>query len=510
MLGKCHCCRQVAAAFLSRKQQGMRHPLLVHHFQQALFGFLLANYFRIKHAAKIRKLCLPGEEGFKPITAGWHFQIAYICSTIQNMKKQLFLFALFIPALAMFGQSLHWAKGLGGNGDDFAYSVATDAAGNVYTTGFYENTADFDPGPGTFNLTSNAIYDVYVSKLDANGNFVCAVGFGGSNLDYGYGIEVDASGNVLVTGSFMNTVDFDPGPGTFNLTSAGNADCYILCLDASGAFLWAKRIGGTGNDRGYDIALDAQGNIHTTGIFDATVDFDPGPGTYNLTSPSWNTFVSKLDNSGNFVWAANIGGSGIENPSCIEVDAAGNVYTSGYFMGLAADFDPGPGTYTLSSGAQFTSNGFVLKLDAAGNFVWVVAYLGTGVCQVSGIAPNAAGDLVLSGGYKGTIDFDPGVGTSNSVSQGNTYDGFVTKINQAGTTYWTKFFGGSIGDDIAYRTVMDASGNTHTTGRFNGLADFDPGPGVFSLAPNGSDDLFMLELDGAGNFINDYNTNGTH
>lgn len=431
----------------------------------------------------------------------------YLLYNKQCMKKQILLLISALMGTGAFSQNLHWAKGMGSSGDDFGLSVATDAAGNVYTTGIFENTADFDPGPGTFNLTANAIYDTYVSKLDANGNFVWAVSFGGANLDYGYGIDVDASGNVLVTGSFMNTVDFDPGPGTYNLSSAGSADCYILCLDASGNFSWVKRIGGTGNDQGYDLFLDAQGNIHTTGIFDATVDFDPGAGTYNMTSPSWNTFVSKLDNNGNFLWAANIGGPGIENPSCIAVDPGGNVYTSGYFMGPAADFDPGPATYTMMANSM-SSNGFISKLDASGSFVWARAYQGSGACQVTGVMPNAAGDLVLGGSYRGTMDFDPGAGTAMSVSLNNTYDGFVAKMDASGNSLWTRFFGGSLGDDVVYDALADASGNIHATGRFSGLGDFDPGPAVVNLAPNGNEDVFILELDGTGNFVNAYGAGG--
>ena len=94
---------------------------------------------------------------------------------------------------------------------------------------------------------------------------------------------MDASGNVYTTGYFQGTVDFDPGAGTFNLTSAGLQDIFISKLDAAGNFVWAKQLGGTLNDVGYSIALDTSGNVYTTGFFRDTVDFDPGAGTFNLT-----------------------------------------------------------------------------------------------------------------------------------------------------------------------------------------------------------------------------------
>jgi hypothetical protein len=140
----------------------------------------------------------------------------------------------------------------------------------------------------------------------AGGDFVWAKRMGGTNRDIGYSITTDASGGVYTTGVFEGTVDFDPGEGTFNLTSVGSTDIFVSKLDSNGNFIWAKRLGGTGLDAGNDIALDTSGNIYTTGFFHGTADFDPGAGIFNLTSvvdyyPYSDIFVSKLDNNGNFV-----------------------------------------------------------------------------------------------------------------------------------------------------------------------------------------------------------------
>jgi hypothetical protein len=125
--------------------------------------------------------------------------------------------------------------------------------------------------------------------------FAWAAGMGGTGYDYGYGIAVDASGNVYTTGSFEGTADFDPGSGVSNLTSAGDNDVFVRKLDASGNFLWARSMGGTGSDRGGGIAVDASGIVYTTGWFSSTVDFDPGAGTVNLTSAgARDIFVQKL------------------------------------------------------------------------------------------------------------------------------------------------------------------------------------------------------------------------
>ena len=233
-----------------------------------------------------------------------------------------------------------WAKRMGGNGSDMGNSIAVDAAGNVYTTGFFWSTVDFDPGPGVANLTSGGYADIFVSKLDSNGNYVWAKSMAGTGTrdDYGNSITLDASGYLYITGYFENTVDFDPGAGVANLTSAGGTDFFVSKLDNNGNYVWAKNIGGTSNDEGKSITIDAAGNIYTTGSFIGTVDFDPGSGATTLSSSGGNNvFVSKLDNNGDYIWAKSFKGT---KGYSIAIDGAGNVYTTGYFSGTG-DFDPG-------------------------------------------------------------------------------------------------------------------------------------------------------------------------
>jgi hypothetical protein len=126
---------------------------------------------------------------------------------------------------------------------------------------------------------------------------------GGTNVDQGIDVALDSAGNVYTTGFFLGTVDFDPGAGTFNLTSAGSGDLFVSKLDASGNLVWARSMGGAASsDEGYGIVVDGAGNVYTTGSFSGTGDFDPGAGTANLTSAgSFDVFVQKLDASGNFV-----------------------------------------------------------------------------------------------------------------------------------------------------------------------------------------------------------------
>lgn len=173
---------------------------------------------------------------------------------------------------------------MGGTLYDHGYGIALDGLGNVYTTGHFKDTCDFDPGVGTFDLISAGLDDIFISKLDILGNFVWAKQIGESSTDVGTSIVVDDSGNVYSAGYFYGVADFDPGSGTTNLTSAGAYDEFVLKLNTSGNFIWAKNMGGMATDIAKSIAVDVAGNVYTTGQFQGTADFDPNSGILNLTS----------------------------------------------------------------------------------------------------------------------------------------------------------------------------------------------------------------------------------
>ncbi|MBK7426249.1 MAG: SBBP repeat-containing protein [Saprospiraceae bacterium] len=415
---------------------------------------------------------------------------------LKGIGMLLLLMVAGIPK--SFAQDFLWAKSMGGTLTEIGLGNAVDGSGNVYTTGYFEGTADFDPGAGTANLTSAGSSDIFVSKLDANGNFLWAKSMGGTSFDAGYGIAVDGSGNVYTIGYFGGTVDFDPGAGTSNLTSAGIDDIYVSKLDANGNFLWIKSMGGSAADNGYSIALDGSGNVYTTGYFRVTVDFDPGAGTANLISAgSTDIFVSKLDANGNFLWAKSMGGGtgddiGIE----IAIDGSGNVYTTGYFAGTV-DFDPGAGTANLTSAGS--ADIFVSKLDANGNFLWAKSMGGTSFDNGNCIAADGSGKVYSTGYFQGTADFDPGTGTANLTSAGDG-DIFVSKLDANGNFLWAKSMGGSATDN-SYGSAADGSGNVYTTGYFAGTVDFDPGAGTANLTSGGVQDIFVSKLDANGNFL---------
>jgi hypothetical protein len=320
--------------------------------------------------------------------------------------------------------------------------------------------------------------------------------FGGSNTDYGKGVTVDASGNTYVTGLFTGTADFDPGAGTANLTSAAGAiDAYVVKLDASGTYVWARQFGGSDRAYGNGVAVDALGNTYVTGHFEGTADFDPGAGTANLTSAAgaFDAYVVKLDASGTYVWARQFGGSDRDYGNGVAVDALGNTYVTGHFVGTA-DFDPGAGIANLTSAGS--TDAYVVKLDASGTYVWARQFSGSNTDYGNGVAVDASGNTYVTGHFEGTADFDPGAGTANLTSAGS-YDAYVVKLDASGTHVWARQFSGSY-FSFGFGVAADALGNTYVVGYFDGTADFDPGTGTANLTSAGSFDAYVVKLDASG------------
>lgn len=381
-----------------------------------------------------------------------------------------------------------WAKQLGGTGADKGFSITTDASGNVYTTGEFSGTGDFDPGVGISNLVSAGQTDVFISKLDPSGNFVWAKKIGGSGLDFGKSIKVDGS-NVYTTGGFNVIVDFDPSVGTFTMSSAGSSDIFISKLDVAGNFVWAKQLGGSSGDEGLGLCIDASG-VHITGTFQGTGDFDPNIGISNLSSSGvTDIFITKIDLAGNFSWAKKIGSALTDEGHSITVDASGNVYTTGRFSGVA-DFDPGAGTVNLTP-ANYDI--FISKLDASGNFVWARNMGGATADIGTEIALDASGNVYTTGSFLNVADFDPGAGVFNLTSSG-AQDVFISKLDASGNFVFAVKLS-SASDELGQSIFIDPSNNIYSTGYFQTTTDFDPSAATFALTSvGGGADVFVHKM----------------
>ncbi len=277
--------------------------------------------------------------------------------TIFSGSKNIYL--LKFDALG----NVKWSKNIGGSADEEATSIAVDTQNNIYVTGYFASSSvSFD----TITVSNSGGFDIFLAKYDTAGNVNWVKKMGSTSIEWGECVTLDPFGNIYTTGYFTGTVDFDPDTGTSYLTSSsgGYYDIFIQKLDASGNFAWAKSMGGAINDYGFSIALDPVGNIYTSGSFQATADFNPDAGVYNLSSAGNNDiFISKLNPTGDFVWAKAMGGTSDDGAHTIALDPSGNIYVTGYFQGTA-DFDPDTTSFNLTSaGAE---DMFIFKLGCTG------------------------------------------------------------------------------------------------------------------------------------------------
>ena len=468
--------------------------------------------------------------------------------------KYFLLLCLSILSLIGLTQNanLAWAKSIGGINGDHAYSCALDQDGNLLITGSFSGFADFDPGIADFYLSAAGASDIFVQKLDASGNFLWAFAIGGIAADQGKVIATDELGNVYLSGYFTYTVDFDPGPGVFQLISNGTRDMFVLKLDPDGNFVWAKSVGGTAIERGYGLVVGDSEEVYVAGTFNDKVDFDPGPATVSVMSNGGlDVFVQKMDSAGNFLWVRSIGGSSNDYAYDLSLGIDGEIYVIGSFRDTV-DFNPGAGTFeviaigesdvfiqclqangdldwvrtfgstyldfgysvltdqlgnviisgTFEDIADFdpgpndyylSSNGnkdiFLVKLDGSGNFIWARSLGGSSFDYGNALAKDGAGNIYLTGSFTEVMDFNPGSGTFISTSGGNR-DIYVLKLADDGGFYWAKTLGGIQGD-IGYSIDLDKKGNVYVVGSFMDIVDFDPGSGVYELGSIGDADVFI-------------------
>lgn len=313
--------------------------------------------------------------------------------------------------------AVQWVNPLGGTSNDQGLGVGVDGSGNVYALDYRH---DSDP----------AKWGIDVVKFSANGTALWAksVNTGSSFAD----MSVDSAGNVFVAGMFSNssrTVDFDPGPKTNNqLTGGTGQGSYVLKLNAQGNFGWVSVFKGQSNSYSWahEVAVDSVGNVIVGGLYNGTVDFNPGTATQYVSGRG--AYVTKLNKSGGLVWVKTMESTDTTGVWGLAVDSANNIYVSGYFYGTT-DFDPGAGTATRTSAGS--RDGYVLSLSSTGTFGWVETYGGTGNDGVTGIAVDASQMVHVAGFFTGNVDFDSGPDSHELTNGGTYFNGYRLRLRRS-------------------------------------------------------------------------------
>lgn len=417
--------------------------------------------------------------------AGNLFVAGYFTSTATFGTNALISAGLSDAFVAKYNNvgALLWVRRAGGPGFDTANGIAVDTLGNCYVTGAFEGAAGFGTN-SLVNTDATSFTDIFVTKLDANGNFVWARGTGVRGVsDAGQAVTVDSSVNVLVAGRSGQTT-FGGSP------VAGAGRIFLAKYDNTGNALWARAVGLAGSGGALDgatgVGTDASGRIHLAGNFE-------GPqatfGTATLTNRgSSDGFLALFDANGVPQRVVQIGGAGQDKVNALAVDAAGNAHVAGHFSGsltLGATGSLIPADVGLASSGQIDA--FVAQFDSSGSLAWANRTGGSGPDSIRGLALGPNGTVHVTGYFSGTASF----GSNTLVSSGATLDVFTARYTSSGQPSFAQQSGGSdLSGDYGNAIAVDATGNSFVTGQFSGGATLGTG----QTDSSGGGDVFLTRF----------------
>lgn len=324
--------------------------------------------------------------------------------------------------------------------------------------------------------------------------------FGGSDADEIRGCELDHQSNIISVGYFTNTVDLDPGAGSFTVSgqAAGVSQMFVQKLDSNGSFLWAKTWTSTSEVIGRAIAVDPNGDMYVSGTFKgASLDMDPGGGVSTLSKTSGdaaNAFILKLDALGNFKWA--IGHSGGVDIERLKLNAQGKLFVAGNYY-AAFDLDPDP-LVTNRINSPNIVNCFMERIDTSGVQDWVGIVRSALSVRAFGLNLINDNEPLLVGEYEGWVDFDPSSAIVNLPLQtsGQTF-GYVLQWDSTGVYKNVMGLQGT-GNSALFEVQVDAQQNLILAGSHENAVDFDPTSSV-QMMNSTSEGWFVSKMDTTGN-----------
>ena len=402
---------------------------------------------------------------------------------------------------------LAYSTFLGGSSDEVAFGVATDSAGNSYVAGYTAST-DFPATTGAYKTAyQGGEDDVFVAKYNSTGALVYATYVGGSGDDIAYGLAVDSSGNAYLTGSTASA-DFPTSQGAYQTAFKGGAtDAFLVELNSAGnGLVYATYLGGSGNDVGYGIALDAYDEVTVTGSTTSN-DFPVSAGAFHTSNGGGlsDAFVARLNASGTaLLYSTYLGGSGEDVGLAVAVDSLGNAYVTGYTQST---------NFPVTLGVEQTVNAgdydaYVAVLNPSGTALVYSTYLGGNQQDYGvGIAVDTSENAYVTG-YTTSSDY-PHTAGALQTTKGSGYDAFITKLTSLGVISYSTFLGGS-GDDFGLAIAVDSAGDAYITGdsastdfptTSDALATTTAGyfnAFVTKLSPNGTASYYSTYVGGSG------------
>jgi hypothetical protein len=397
---------------------------------------------------------------------------------------------------------------LGGSAHEAGNGIAVDGSGNSYIGGTTQSP-DFPTTTGAFRRTGSAnnSSDVFVTKLNSTGTaLVYSTFVGGSDLEFGNGIAIDGAGNAYVTGTTKSS-NFPTTNGAFDRTANIPANCprcgtdhtdgFVFKLNAAGSALaYSTYLGGTDTDSPRAITVDGAGSAYVVGETPSP-DFPTTAGAFRRTSAGqYDMFVTKLNPSGTaLTYSTFLGGTQVDDGAAVAVDAGGNAYAVGFTS--STDFPTTPSAFDSTANGGFDTT--LTKLNPAGSALVYSTYLGGQGFDTGGdVAVDSGGNAYVAGGTSST-DYPTTPGAFDTTPDGS--DGFVTKLNAAGSAaVYSTAFGGS-GGDSASGIVLDSAGDAWLAGSTTS-SDFPVSADAADPSFNGgTTDALIAELNASGSAL---------
>ncbi len=395
---------------------------------------------------------------------------------------------IFIAKFSPAGQVL-WAFSIGGIAggpgvDDEGLAIDVSPAGNLFVTGYFQGTADFDPGAGVTEATSHGFRDAFLASYTSAGQLRWVESFGGEADDRGQDVTIYQNDAVYFTGFFRQTAQVSANAGSA-MTSTGEEDGYLLSLDQSGNHNWGFGYGDISVDKGSRLDVDGSGNVYLAGLFSRSADFDPGPDEFLLSSlsNSQDGVLASYSPAGALRHAMPLGSPQLDGIAGLAVDDNGDAYITGNFIGTL-NFDP------LNDPQNIVSLGidqYIARYTPAGDLAWVYT-LGSGFAQGSDIAIN--NDQVLVTGVFGD-NLLPDPGSTLQISSQGEQDIMLASYTKAGEFRWGHAIGGVL-SEAGTAVALDAAGQAYVTGFFQDDVDFDPAAPAAILSSAGIYDGFLV------------------
>jgi hypothetical protein len=390
----------------------------------------------------------------------------------------------FDAYLAKYNPSgnLLWSTYYGGEGTDFGYNVTTDAAGNVFLSGYTNSITGIASG-GFQNTFSGGPNDAFLVKFDSDGNRLWSTYYGGPSDEELWAVATDISGNVYIAGQTCSSSGI--ASGGFQNTTTG-CDAFLVKFNTSGSRLWATYYGGsTGGEQATSIATDASENVYLAGYTNCIPDVAFGSFQNGITNTAADAMLIKFDSSGNGIWARYFGGTGTEEAHSVSTDEAGNVYITGNTdsqLGIAT------GGFQNSFGGGL-NDVFLAKYNGVGNLLWATYYGGDGFEWGNSVV-TSSGKVYLSGVTTSTSNITLG-GFQNAYG-GGFYDAFLVEFDSVGNRNCATYYGGSL-NEWGGLVTTDGSGNVYLAGYTSSTSGIASG-GFQNSFGGGFSDAFIVKF----------------